>query len=76
MPESNLLPLYLHIDNIIENKYNLINVSSLKEQLPELPEQIRQKLQNHLTPHVFIAIMVCLKHVKYLKHYILINFYF
>ncbi|XP_031775010.1 glutamyl-tRNA(Gln) amidotransferase subunit B, mitochondrial isoform X2 [Apis florea] len=57
MPESNLLPLYLHIDNIIENKYNLINVSSLKEQLPELPEQIRQKLQNHLTPHVFIAIM-------------------
>ncbi|XP_006613194.1 glutamyl-tRNA(Gln) amidotransferase subunit B, mitochondrial isoform X2 [Apis dorsata] len=57
MPESNLLPLYLHIDNTMENKYNLINVPSLKEQLPELPEQIRQKLQNSLTPHVFIAIM-------------------
>lgn len=57
MPEPNLLPLYLHIDNTMENKYNLINVPSLKEQLPELPEQIRQKLQNSLTPHVFIAIM-------------------
>lgn len=73
MPEPNLLPLYLHIDNTMENKYNLINVPFLKEQLPELPEQIRQKLQNSLTPHVFIAIMVCLKHLSKISKTLYIN---
>ncbi|XP_076761153.1 glutamyl-tRNA(Gln) amidotransferase subunit B, mitochondrial isoform X2 [Xylocopa sonorina] len=57
MPEPNLPPLQLHINENTENKYNLIDVRSLKEQLPELPEQIRQVLQNRgLTPFAFIAI--------------------
>lgn len=60
MPEPNLPPLYLHIDKNMENKYNLINVPFLKEQLPELPEQIHKKLEDKLTSHAFIAIMVCL----------------
>ncbi|CAL7936272.1 unnamed protein product [Xylocopa violacea] len=57
MPEPNLPPLQLHINENTENKYNLIDVRSLKEQLPELPAQIRQTLQDHgLTPFAFVAI--------------------
>lgn len=49
MPEPNLPPLYLH---------NLIDVASLREQLPELPEQMRQKTFQDLTPQAFVAITV------------------
>ncbi|XP_076622255.1 glutamyl-tRNA(Gln) amidotransferase subunit B, mitochondrial isoform X1 [Colletes latitarsis] len=59
MPEPNLPPLYLHISESKENKHNLINVLSLKEHLPELPEQIRQTIMEDycITPHMTIGIM-------------------
>ena len=47
MPEPNLPPLYLH---------NLIDVESLREQLPELPEQMRQKTFQDLKPQAFVGI--------------------
>ncbi|XP_015598393.1 glutamyl-tRNA(Gln) amidotransferase subunit B, mitochondrial isoform X2 [Cephus cinctus] len=47
MPEPNLPPLHLHMDESIENKYDLVNVPLLKSQLPELPEAIRVKLQEN-----------------------------
>ncbi|XP_033183655.1 glutamyl-tRNA(Gln) amidotransferase subunit B, mitochondrial isoform X2 [Bombus vancouverensis nearcticus] len=56
MPEPNLPPLYLHIKRNVQNKYNLIDVPSLKEQLPELPEQIRKNLLQGLTPDTLVAV--------------------
>ncbi|KOC63444.1 Glutamyl-tRNA(Gln) amidotransferase subunit B, mitochondrial [Habropoda laboriosa] len=46
MPEPNLPPLCLYVNRNVENKYNLIDVQSIKKQLPKLPEQIRETLQN------------------------------
>lgn len=60
MPEPNLPPIYLHIKSNVQNKYNLIDVPSLKEQLPELPEQIRKNLLQGLTPDTLGAVTVCL----------------
>ncbi|KZC08313.1 Glutamyl-tRNA(Gln) amidotransferase subunit B, mitochondrial [Dufourea novaeangliae] len=59
MPEPNLLPLRLHVDGAKENKYNLIDVSSIEKQLPELPEKIRQILMEDfaITPNMTVAIM-------------------
>ncbi|XP_048263599.1 glutamyl-tRNA(Gln) amidotransferase subunit B, mitochondrial isoform X3 [Bombus terrestris] len=56
MPEPNLPPIYLHIKSNVQNKYNLIDVPSLKEQLPELPEQIRKNLLQGLTPDTLVAV--------------------
>ena len=56
MPEPNLPPIYLHIKSNVQNKYNLIDVPSLKEQLPELPEQIRKNLLQGLTPDTYVAV--------------------
>ncbi|XP_071878064.1 glutamyl-tRNA(Gln) amidotransferase subunit B, mitochondrial isoform X2 [Bombus fervidus] len=56
MPEPNLPPIYLHIKRNVQNKYNLIDVPSLKEQLPELPEQIRKNLLQGLTPDMLLAV--------------------
>lgn len=60
MPEPNLPPLHLYVNRNVQNTYNLIDVPSLKEQLPELPEQIRQNLLKSLTPDTLAAITVCL----------------
>ncbi|CAK9797945.1 Glutamyl-tRNA(Gln) amidotransferase subunit B, mitochondrial [Anthophora quadrimaculata] len=57
MPETNLPPLYLHVKKDMKNKYNLIDVPSIKEQLPELPQQIRQVLQDRgLTPYMLFVV--------------------
>lgn len=56
MPEPNLPPLYLHVNEHMENKYNLIDVTSLRQQLPELPEQMREATLQYLTPFTYIAI--------------------
>ncbi|CAD1478414.1 unnamed protein product, partial [Heterotrigona itama] len=56
MPEPNLPPLHLYVNKNVQNTYNLIDVPSLKEQLPELPEQIRQNLLKSLTPDTLAAI--------------------
>nr|XP_050861543.1 glutamyl-tRNA(Gln) amidotransferase subunit B, mitochondrial isoform X1 [Vespula vulgaris] len=44
MPETDLLPLRICLDNT-ENKYNLVDVATLREQLPELPYEKRRKLK-------------------------------
>lgn len=48
MPEPNLPPLRLHVEGFPPPKdaKNLINVKSLRNQLPEMPEETRQKLVN------------------------------
>ncbi|XP_060811129.1 glutamyl-tRNA(Gln) amidotransferase subunit B, mitochondrial isoform X2 [Bombus pascuorum] len=56
MPEPNLPPLYLHIKRNVQNKYNLIDVPFLKEQLPELPEQIRKNLLQGITPDTLAGV--------------------
>lgn len=61
MPEPNLPPLFVHVDENMDNKYNLIDVPSLKKQLPKLPEQMRQELIDlGVTTYTTIAIMVSL----------------
>ncbi|XP_076650176.1 glutamyl-tRNA(Gln) amidotransferase subunit B, mitochondrial isoform X2 [Halictus rubicundus] len=58
MPEPNLPLLRLHVDENTENKYNLVNVPAMKKQLPELPEEIRNRLMDsHLTPHMILVVM-------------------
>ncbi|XP_078040857.1 glutamyl-tRNA(Gln) amidotransferase subunit B, mitochondrial isoform X2 [Augochlora pura] len=58
MPEPNLPLLRLHIDENKENKYNFIDVPEMKKQVPELPEEMRQKLMDsHLTPHMILVVM-------------------
>ncbi|XP_043678492.1 glutamyl-tRNA(Gln) amidotransferase subunit B, mitochondrial isoform X4 [Vespula pensylvanica] len=44
MPETDLLPLRICLDNT-ENKHNLVDVATLREQLPELPYEKRRKLK-------------------------------
>lgn len=45
MPETNLPPLRLHLDDDVENQHNLVDVSVIRKQLPDLPHQIRHKLR-------------------------------
>lgn len=67
MPETNLPPLHLHVNENIENKCNLIDVPSLRRQLPKLPEHIRQTLQDRgLTPHMYLSMTVSL-HLKLIE---------
>ena len=60
MPETNLPPLRIHLREDLPNKNNLVDAVTLKRQLPELPEQIRQRLKNDLkiSPEIIIALMV------------------
>lgn len=44
MPETDLLPLQICLEGT-NNKYNLVDVSILKKQLPELPNEIRKRLK-------------------------------
>lgn len=62
MPEPNLPPLRVHLDSNVENKYNLIDVPFLKEQLPELPEESRRKLvENYAIPRELVLVIVVSK---------------
>ncbi|XP_063987650.1 glutamyl-tRNA(Gln) amidotransferase subunit B, mitochondrial [Diachasmimorpha longicaudata] len=45
MPEPNLPPLRLHLRKEDKNCHNLVDVPSLKSQLPELPEELRASLR-------------------------------
>ncbi|XP_031828233.1 glutamyl-tRNA(Gln) amidotransferase subunit B, mitochondrial [Nomia melanderi] len=55
MPEPNLPLLRIHVDQNEENKYNLINASSLKKQLPELPHTLRNMMIAHDIKYPIIA---------------------
>ena len=62
MPEPNLPPLRLHLDKSVENKYNLVDVPFLKDQLPELPEKTRQKIQEYyVLPRNLVLVIVASK---------------
>lgn len=60
MPETNLPPLRIHVREDLSNKDNLVDAVLLRQQLPELPQQIRLKLQDVLkiSPAMIIALMV------------------
>lgn len=60
MPETNLPPLRIHVREDLSNKDNLVDAVILKKQLPELPEQIRERLKNVLkiSPEIIVALMV------------------
>ena len=60
MPETNLPPLCIHLREDLPNKSNLVDAVVLKRQLPELPEQIRQRLKDvfKISPEIIIALMV------------------
>ena len=44
MPEPNLPPLHLHVNEKSDNKFNLISAVSLKLQLPKMPNEIRKTM--------------------------------
>lgn len=60
MPETNLPPLCIHVREDLPNRKNLVDAVVLRRQLPELPEQIRQRLKDvfHISPEIIIALMV------------------
>lgn len=60
MPETNLPPLRIHVREDLPNENNLIDAVILKRQLPELPEQIRQRLKNifKISPEIIVSLMV------------------
>lgn len=60
MPETNLPPLRIHVREDLPNEDNLVDAVILKKQLPELPEQIRERLKNDLkiSPAIIVALMV------------------
>jgi len=60
MPETNLPPLRIHVREDLPNKNNLVDAVVLRRQLPELPEQIRQRLKDNLkiSSEMIIALMV------------------
>lgn len=59
MPETNLPPLRIHVREDLPNKDNLVDAVILRRQLPELPEQIRQRLKNvfELSPEIIVSLM-------------------
>lgn len=62
MPEPNLPPLRLHMRPDCVNELNLVDVCKLKAQLPELPEETRDKMKKNygLSSSTVIAIVVSL----------------
>lgn len=77
MPETNLPPLRIHVREDLPNKDNLVDAIILRRQLPELPEQIRQRLKNvfKISPEIIISLMVglsALQSNKYVQEIFLI----
>ncbi|KAK0088566.1 hypothetical protein PV325_011486 [Microctonus aethiopoides] len=59
MPEPNLPPLRLHMRPDCVNELNLVDVCKLEAQLPELPEETREKMKKNygLSSSTVIAIV-------------------
>lgn len=70
MPETNLPPLRIHLREDLPNKNNLVDAVILRRQLPELPEQIRQRLNDvfQISPEIIIALMVNLDFINKKNH--------
>lgn len=62
MPETNLPPMRIHIREDLPNEDNLVDAIVLRRQLPELPEQIRERLKTtfKISPEIIISLMVSL----------------
>lgn len=71
MPETNLPPLRIHVREDLPNKNNLVDATVLRRQLPELPDQIRQRLKDafKISPTIIISLMVSLEYIKKYKGY-------
>lgn len=62
MPEPNLPPLHLNIDgNNTESNHKLIDVIKIKNELPELPEETRQKLMQTYDVAQDVAVILLVK---------------
>ncbi|XP_011350215.1 glutamyl-tRNA(Gln) amidotransferase subunit B, mitochondrial isoform X2 [Ooceraea biroi] len=59
IPETNLPPLRIHVREDLPNKDKLVDAVELKKQLPELPEQIRQRLRDafKIPPEIVVSLM-------------------
>lgn len=59
MPETNLPPMRIHIREDLPNEDNLVDAIVLRRQLPELPEQIRERLKTtfKISPEIIISLM-------------------
>ena len=64
MPEPNLPPLHIHIDENSENIYNLVDATFLKTQIPEMPQETRDKLATKYGLHksliLVLVVSLCL----------------
>lgn len=47
MPEPNLPPLHLRVHNSQPSDSNMVDVLLLKDQVPESPQEMRQRLQKN-----------------------------
>jgi len=69
MPETNLPPLRIHVREDLPNKHKLVDAVALKKQLPELPEQIRQRLKNDFNiPSTLIMSLMVNPYILQLKN--------
>lgn len=60
MPEPNLPPLHVNISDKETTKKNVVNVINIKRLIPELPEEIRNKLisKYNLLPQIVMTLVV------------------
>lgn len=58
MPEPNLPPLYVHLNENTENVHDLVNATSLKKLIPEMPQETRQKLETNYNIHKSLIIVL------------------
>lgn len=70
MPETNLPPLRIHVREDLPNENNLVDAVILKKQLPEMPEQTRERLKNvvKISPEIIVALMVGLSALQTNKY--------
>lgn len=59
MPETNLPPLRIHVREDLPNEDNLVDAIVLRRQLPELPEQIRERLKTtfKISSEIIVSLM-------------------
>ncbi|KAH8382729.1 hypothetical protein KR009_004942 [Drosophila setifemur] len=67
MPEPNLPPLHVNLKPGSQSTADLVSVAALSEEIPELPEDTRQRLIElyNLNPETAIILVVCIDLVLY-----------
>ncbi|XP_058797037.1 glutamyl-tRNA(Gln) amidotransferase subunit B, mitochondrial isoform X2 [Phymastichus coffea] len=72
MPEPNLPPLCIHVNENLENKYNLVDATLLRKQIPELPQETRNKLLENYALNKAVSIIL-VNEPKLLKLFLYIS---